>query len=149
MASRRVALWLLAAALATVGVWAQFAPASFYTSFPVGRAWVAADGPYNEHLVRDVGGLNLALAFLLGVAASRLEPLMTRMVAVAALVYAVPHLVYHAQHLELYGVADAAGNVIALGLSVLVPCWLAISPTPRGDPASAGPRTREVEAGGR
>ena len=149
MSSRRAALWLLAAAMATVGVWAQFAPASFYMSFPAGRAWVAADGPYSEHLVRDVGGLNLALAFLLAVAATRLEPHVTRMVAVAALVYAVPHLVYHAQHLELYGTGDAAANVIALGLAVLVPCWLAISPTPRGDPASAGPRTPEVQAGGR
>ena len=91
MSSRRVALWLLAAAMATVGVWAQFAPASFYASFPAGRAWVAADGPYNEHLVRDVGGLNLALAFLLAVAATRLEPHVTRMIAVATLVYAVPH----------------------------------------------------------
>lgn len=149
MSSRRVALWLLAAAMATVGVWAQFAPASFYASFPAGRAWVAADGPYNEHLVRDVGGLNLALGFLLAVAATRLEPYLTRMVAVAALVYAAPHLAYHALHLEPYGPGDAAANVVTLVLAVLVPCWLAISPTPRGHPASAGTRTREVDAGGR
>ena len=37
--------------------------APFYDDFPgLGRSWVAADGPYNEHLVRDVGALNLALA---------------------------------------------------------------------------------------
>lgn len=149
MSSRRAALWLLAAATVTVGAWAQFAPGSFYTSFPGGRAWVAADGPYNEHLVRDVGGLNLALAFLLAVAAVRLQPHVTRMVAVAALIYAVPHLAYHALHLEPYGVGDAIAIVVTLGLAVLVPCWLAISPAPRDGPASAKLRTRKAETGGR
>jgi ABC-type proline/glycine betaine transport system permease subunit len=89
------------------------------------------------------------LAFLLAVAAVRLQPHVTRMVAVAALIYAVPHLAYHALHLEPYGVGDAIANVVTLGLAVLVPCWLAISPTPRGDPAPADPRTTEVEASGR
>lgn len=149
MSSRRTALSLLAAAMVTVGMWAQFAPASFYTSFPAGRAWVAADGPYNEHLVRDVGGLNRALGFLLAVAAVRLQPAMTRTVTVAALVYAVPHLVYHAGHLELYGPGDAVANIATLVLAVLVPCWLAMSPAPRGGPVSVGSRAREVEAAGR
>ena len=37
-------------------------PAAFYDDFPgLGRMWVAPDGPYNQHLVRDVGELNLAL----------------------------------------------------------------------------------------
>ena len=30
--------------------------------------WVAVDGPFNEHLVRDVGALNLALAFVAAMA---------------------------------------------------------------------------------
>ena len=43
----------------------RVAPKSFYEDFPgAGRVWVAVDGPYNEHLVRDVGSLNLALAFV-------------------------------------------------------------------------------------
>lgn len=130
MRSRRVALWLLAIAEVVVGAWAQFAPASFYASFPAGRAWVAADGPYNEHLIRDVGGLNLALALLLAIAAVRLRPEVIRMAAAAALVYAVPHFVYHMVHLELYGVADAAANVATLAGAVLVPLWLLIWPRP-------------------
>lgn len=131
MASRRAALWLLAAGAVTVGAWAQFAPASFFASFPAGRAWVAADGPFNEHLLRDVGGLNLALALLTAVAAVRLEPALTRLAAVVTLVYTVPHFVYHALHLEPYGVTDAVANVATLALAVVVPLWLAIWPAPR------------------
>ena len=70
MRERRLALGILAAAALVVGAWAQFAPASFYTSFPGGRGWVAVDGPYNEHLIRDIGGLNLALA-VMALAAAR------------------------------------------------------------------------------
>ena len=40
----------------STGLWATLSPRSFYDEFPGGgRAWVAADGPYNEHLVRDFG----------------------------------------------------------------------------------------------
>lgn len=128
MSSRRIALALLAAAEVVVGAWAQFAPASFYTSFPGGRAWVAADGPYNEHLVRDVGGLSLALAFLLTVAAVQLRPDIVRLAGGATLVYGIPHLVYHGSHLQVYAFADAAANVVTLTLAVLVPLWLVVSP---------------------
>ena len=49
-------------------------PQSFYDDFPgLGRAWVSVDGPYNEHLVRDVGALNLALLVLFVVAWVRLD----------------------------------------------------------------------------
>ena len=48
-----------------VGAWAQFAPEDFYAHFPINaHAWIALDGAFNEHLIRDVGGLNLALASL-------------------------------------------------------------------------------------
>ena len=68
----RVALGLLAVSSLVVGVWAGFFPQSFYDSFPgLGRHWVRVDGPYNEHLVRDVGTLNLGLAALAATAAWR------------------------------------------------------------------------------
>lgn len=145
MRSRRLALGALAAALAVVGGWAQFWPASFYRSFPAGRAWVAADGPFNEHLIRDVGGLNLALCVLLAVAAWRARPELIRLAGVASLVYGLPHLAYHATHLNLYGTVDAVGNVVALAAAVVVPAWLAWSPEPRpaGGPAPGGRRRVE------
>ncbi len=131
MASRRIALWLLAASTLVVGAWAQFAPASFYTSFPDGRGWVAIDGPYNEHLVRDVGGLNLALTLLAAWAAVRLRRDLIRLAAAAVLVYAVPHIVYHALHLEGLGAADAMANIGSLALMVALPLWLVVQPAPR------------------
>ncbi len=60
----RLLLWLMAISSLGVGFQALFTPRSFYDDFPMGRGWVAMDGPYNEHLVRDVGSLNLALVVL-------------------------------------------------------------------------------------
>src|SRR4051794_22378518 len=58
----RVLLIVMGAGNAVVGLWASLAPRSFYDDFPgAGRQWVAVDGPYNEHLVRDVAVLELAL----------------------------------------------------------------------------------------
>jgi hypothetical protein len=66
----RAGLGILAVVQGVVGVWALLAPASFYARFPVsGHAWVAQLPPYNEHLVRDFGALNLALAVPLAAAA--------------------------------------------------------------------------------
>ncbi|MCH7789126.1 MAG: hypothetical protein IH940_06745, partial [Acidobacteria bacterium] len=62
----RIALGYLAAMNALIGIWAQFFPRSFFDDFPgAGDAWVAVDGPYNEHLVRDVGAFGLALCVVL------------------------------------------------------------------------------------
>jgi hypothetical protein len=115
----RVILGLLAASSVIVGVWAGFAPRSFYDQFPGGgRHWVGADGPYNEHLIRDVGVLNLALAFVLVVALVHLTPVLVRTAAIAALLYNVPHFVYHARHLGLYDASDKVALVVSLGLAI-------------------------------
>ena len=118
----RIALALLFVQGLIVGAWAAFWPRSFYDDFPGGgRAWVAVDGPYNEHLVRDFGDLNLALAVvtLVVLVAS------TRVVAVAAalgwIVYQTPHLVYHLRHLDLYDTGDKVANVTTLVLALVLP----------------------------
>ncbi|SCL35481.1 hypothetical protein GA0070624_5272 [Micromonospora rhizosphaerae] len=65
VAAKRWMAGLLAVAAAYQGVWAAAFPLSFYNDFPApGLHWVAALGPYNEHLARDVGALNLALLVL-------------------------------------------------------------------------------------
>ena len=143
MRSRRIALAVLAASSLVIGAWAQVAPASFYRSFPAGRAWVAVDGPFNEHLIRDVGGLTLALTLLLGVAAWRARPELVRLAAGAALVYGAPHLAYHAAHLDPFGAADAVSAMASLAAAVVLPAWLVWSPAPRVDHhRSASPRHR-------
>ncbi|HKA85748.1 MAG TPA: hypothetical protein VKD21_17915 [Acidimicrobiales bacterium] len=118
----RVALALLVAQGVIVGVWAAAWPRSFYDDFPGGgRAWVSVDGPYNEHLVRDVGALNLALAVVSLVALISL----TRVVALAAalgwIVYQAPHLLYHLRHLDLYDTSDKVANVASLVLALVLP----------------------------
>jgi nucleoside-diphosphate-sugar epimerase len=126
---RRVGLAGLLAVALQIGFWASLAPRSFYDDFPGGgRVWVAVDGPYNEHFVRDFGALNLALAVLTLVALVRLSPTLVRVAAGAWLAYGIPHLVYHLRHLEPYGTGDAVANVTALALAVAVPAILLLRP---------------------
>jgi hypothetical protein len=115
-----------------VGLWATFSPRSFYDDFPGGgRAWVAADGPYNEHLVRDVGSLYLALAALLVVAAVRGTPTLVAVAAGVNLVNAVPHMTYHVLNLDVYDTTDKVLNVFVLGAAVVVPVGLLLYVTRR------------------
>jgi len=124
MRERRIVLGLLLAGMLVVGLWALVAPASFHADFPLDRAWVSLDGPYNEHLVRDVGALNLALATLVGWAVAAPTRSRVGLVAAITLVYAVPHLLYHATHLQPFGVGDAVAQLVVLALTVLAPVWL-------------------------
>jgi hypothetical protein len=106
-----------------VGVWAAFAPRSFYDDFPGGgREWVAADGPYNEHLVRDVGELNLAMTAVTLVALLTVVRAAAVAAAVGWLVYQVPHLVYHLRHTDVYdNSTDKVTSIAALALGVALP----------------------------
>jgi hypothetical protein len=58
MLLQRTGLAVLCVSQAWLAVWALLAPRSFYDDFAGGgRAWVSLLGPYDEHLVRDVGAL--------------------------------------------------------------------------------------------
>jgi nucleoside-diphosphate-sugar epimerase len=97
----RLMLWILAFSSLSIGVQAEFSPRYFYDQFPFGRGWVAMDGPYNEHLIRDFGALNLAL-FALTVGAIFVGTrTIARVAAATWIVYSVPHLVYHLRHLSM------------------------------------------------
>src|SRR2546427_12990708 len=118
----RIGLGLLAVSAFPLGVCSVVAPRSFYDDFPGGgRHWVSADGPYNEHLVRDVGGLNLALMVVLVVAAVALGRVLVRTAAVATMVFAIPHFAYHAAHTDLYGTSDAVASLFSLGVAIVLP----------------------------
>jgi hypothetical protein len=123
----RVLLIVLGVGNIPIGLWAAFAPRSFYDDFPgFGREWVRVDGPYNEHLVRDFGALNLALAVVTIAAAITLARPLVIAVAIAWLAWGVPHLVYHSRHLDVYETSDQVLNVVlltalpVLALAVLV-----------------------------
>jgi hypothetical protein len=95
----RAALALLALSGAVVGFWALVAPHSFYASFPgLGYAWVADAGPYDEHLVRDVGALYLALLAVTLVSLVRPAAARPWVAGLAWLVFGIPHLAFHAAH---------------------------------------------------
>jgi hypothetical protein len=80
----RIVLGLLALSAAVAGPWAAVAPGSCYRDFRGGgQHWVAADGPFNEHLVRDLGGLTLALGAVTVLAAFRPEPVAVRLAGFA------------------------------------------------------------------
>ena len=120
-----------------VGVWAAIFPRSFADDFPgFGRVWVAVDGPFNEHLVRDVGQLSLALAFVSLAAAVTMQRTLVRVAAAAWLINAVPHLVYHLRHLGPLEPFDQVGEVVSLALLVVVPVvvlLLSYRSTPEAD----------------
>lgn len=121
----RGGLLVLAVSALAVGLWALLDPRSFYDDFPLpGRAWVSTLGPYNEHLVRDVGALNLALGVLLVVAAVLLERRLVQASLVAYLAYAVPHFIFHLSKGDAFPIGDNIANLITLGLAVLLPLVL-------------------------
>ena len=117
----RVLLGVYAVTLGVTGVWAAAFPRSFFDDFPGGWTWVAVDGPYNEHLTRDVGTLNLALAVLVAAAAIIGSARLVVIAAAVTLVNAVPHFVYHAANLDGYGTSDAVSSITALAAAIVVP----------------------------
>ena len=121
----RIGLLFLAATTLNGSLWALPFPRSFYEDFPLpGREWVSTLGPYDEHLIRDYGALNLALGILLVAAAIFLERRLTRVALVAWLGYALPHFVYHTTLVEHFSPFDNVGQLGSLGLQVLLPLVL-------------------------
>jgi hypothetical protein len=119
----RLMLWLLAVTAFGVGVQAAFFPRAFYDDFPYGRGWVALDGRYNEHLIRDVGALNLALLVLTIGALVVGSRAISRITAISWLVYSVPHLVYHLRHLSM---PMPGVDKFAIAVSLSIPVVAAI-----------------------
>lgn len=134
MTLRRIILGVTAAIGLFVGLWAAVWPDSFYTSFPgLGRVWIAIDGPFNEHLIRDVGSLYLALAAASIAATFSPTPDAGRVVGVAWAVFGIPHFIYHAAHFAEMEPIDVIGNVLGLGASMLLGLALML-PGPRQTP---------------
>lgn len=121
----RVGLLILAASNVVTGLWALVAPRSFYDDFPgAGRGWVSALGPYDEHLVRDVGSSFTALVVLVVLAAVFLELRLVQVALVAWLVYSVPHIAYHLTTTEAYSTSDNVASLAGLALQVVLPAAL-------------------------
>ena len=122
-ATVRLGLWAMALFSLLAGIQQQFAPRSFFDNFPgFGMHWVSVDGPYNEHLLRDLGGANLSLAVVTLFAIARPTAGLVRAVAAAVLVAQVPHFIYHAAHLDdLPTTLDRVLQTTALALTLAIP----------------------------
>ena len=114
--------------MAAVGVWALFAPRSFFTDFPgLGGRWVSALPPYNEHLVRDVGAFYCAFAVLFFWIAATLDRIMMRVALITWLVAAVPHLIFHLYNRGALSSVGFALQTGALALLVALPLALLVA----------------------
>jgi len=134
----RIGLAYLAVGYALVGFWAAFAPRSFYTDFPgAGRHWISPDGPYNQHLIRDVGELNLALLVVVVAAAMTLSLPLVRAALVATLVNGVLHVVYHLGHVDMFSSGDQVAIIGSLVLAPVVALVLLVAVRGGAEPAPA------------
>lgn len=139
--SRRLAPRLVLAYLAIsglfVGVWASVAPRSFFSDFPgLGHTWAAPDGRYNEHLVRDVGDLNLALVVVTIAACIWFSRVLAMSAALAWIVYSAPHLAYHAFNLGVVSSGDRVAEIVSLSVPILLAGFVLV--TVRNHPETAG-----------
>jgi hypothetical protein len=117
---RRVVLGVLAALGLYVGVWAAGFPSSFFSSFPgFGLHWIDEAGAYDEHLIRDVGAMYLALTAVTLVALFARSAAPGRLVGLAWTVFGAIHFAFHITHLE-GSALDRVGNVISLGVSLVL-----------------------------
>jgi hypothetical protein len=125
MSTLRAGLAFLALVQAIVGGWSLLGPQNFYDNFPSPtNRWVAYFPPFNEHLLRDFGSLNLALCAVLVFAAVTMERRLIQAALVGYLVFAVPHLIFHLGHLSHMALVDQVGNVVSLVGVVLIPLAL-------------------------
>ena len=100
----------------------MFARQSFYDGFPgLGRGWISVDGPYNEHLIRDFGALNLALAAVFVVAALTLNPAVIHSACIAALIWGTAHFTYHAFNTDGLSSGDLVASLGGLAFFAALP----------------------------
>ena len=125
----RLGLAILALDELVIGAWNQFAPESFYENFPT----VDLTPPFSEHYARDFGGATLGIAVLLVIALIRPRPVIVGMATLAFTIFAVPHFVFHLEHLDHATTNEAvlltAGNasVALIGLALAV--WAVVRMT--------------------
>jgi hypothetical protein len=121
----RVGLLFMAATPLAGGLWALLFPRVFYEDSPLsGSAWVRTLGPYNEHLVRDYGALNLAMGVLLVAAAVYLERRLAQVALVTWLVFEASHFVFHLGQTHHFSAGSNLAQLGGLALLIVLPLAL-------------------------
>jgi hypothetical protein len=119
---RRVLLAVLLLVALILGTWTYVMPRNWYDTFPgFGMRWVVPTGPYNEHFVKDIGSMYLALA-VLTVAALwfATSDATVRMTAAVWTTFNLLHLIYHVTMLQMYEGRDRFLVVASLVIVFLV-----------------------------
>ena len=125
----RIGLLIVAVTPLASGLWALLFPRAFYDDFPLpGSGWVSTLGPYNEHLVRDYGALNMAMAVLLLAAGVFLERRLAQAALVTWLVFEVPHFVFHVGQTHLFSAGSNLAQLGGLALLIVLPLILLFLP---------------------
>lgn len=123
----RLGLLALAASSFYTGLWALLAPSSWFRNFPgLDYEWVAALPPYNQHLAADVGQFFTAFGVLLVWSAVTLQRQLVLATLVSSLVFAVPHLIFHANHPGGLEGLESVANYGALTIAVVLPLLLLV-----------------------
>jgi ABC-type spermidine/putrescine transport system permease subunit II len=137
----RTGLVVLAIPSVIIAAWSLASPRGFYDNFPgLGRHWVSALPPFNEHLLRDFGAANVTIAIVLLGAAIFCERRLVQVAVVAFLLGTLPHFIYHLTTTDHYSTSD---NIFSLGafvveLLVAIGVWtLTVRPPRRYEPRSA------------
>ena len=145
-AVQRGALVGLVALAGVIGTWSYFWPRHFFEHFPVVvGAWIAQDGPFNEHLACDHGAMYLALGAASAYGLIRGSQAVYRVTGIAWTVFGTLHVAYHAGHLGQLATAQAVSQAaalivaLALGVAVMIPGRPRRLETPH-----AHPRVRRV-----
>ena len=136
----RIGLVLLGVPGLINAVWILAAPRSFYDDFPgFGNPWVSPDGPFNEHLLRDFGAMQLGLVVLTVCALVWFTRPLVAATALAWLAASLPHLAYHVFNTDAYESKDQVGIVggLAVGPVVAVVLLLAARGLGSSQPAVA------------
>jgi hypothetical protein len=121
----RIGLLFVAATPLAGGLWALLFPRAFYDDFPLpGGDWVSTLGPYNEHLVRDYGALNLAMAVMLLAAGVLLERRLAQVALITWLVFEVPHFVFHVGQTHHFPAGSNLAQLGGLALLIVLPLVL-------------------------
>ena len=117
----RVTLVCLCLSALPIGLQATLGPRSFYDGFPLGRSWVELLPPYNEHLIRDVGGFYLAFTILFVWAAVTLARALVVPLCVAWAVFSLAHGLFHVLHLDGFSPGDAIAEIGGLAAVLVLP----------------------------
>ena len=117
----RAGLVLLAIPSVIIAAWGLSSPRGFYRDFPgLGRHWVSAFPPYNEHLLRDFAAANITIALVLLGAALFCERRLVQVAVVAFFFGAVPHFIYHVTTTDHLSTSDNAWSLVGFVVELLI-----------------------------